>query len=124
MGLESAADELQNFETIVVTGHLQTEEYARAIASGGATQPAPEAIEQRVAARLDPECLHRGPDRRPLRRRRGCPALYRRLQQPARLGVVREGVDCDDQEDPGRRVPRSRRPARRSSVRRPHRPDT
>jgi transcriptional regulator with XRE-family HTH domain len=61
IGLESAADELQNFETIVVPGLLQTEEYARAITSGEATQPTPEAIEQRVAARLERQKLiHEG----------------------------------------------------------------
>ncbi|WP_170208699.1 helix-turn-helix domain-containing protein [Micromonospora pisi] len=57
IGLESAADELQNFETIVVPGLLQTTEYSRAMMSEDAFQPSPEAIEQRVAARLERQKL-------------------------------------------------------------------
>jgi transcriptional regulator with XRE-family HTH domain len=57
IGLESAAEEIQNFETIVVPGLLQTEEYARAVVSGEATQPAPEAVEERVAVRMQRQKL-------------------------------------------------------------------
>jgi transcriptional regulator with XRE-family HTH domain len=57
IGLESAADEMQNFETIVVPGLLQTEDYARAITSREASQPTPEAIEQRVTVRLERQKL-------------------------------------------------------------------
>ncbi|MFK3980655.1 helix-turn-helix domain-containing protein [Micromonospora sp. NPDC050397] len=57
IGLESAAHELQNFETLVVPGLLQTEAYARAMTSEDAFQPAPEAIEQRVAARMERQKL-------------------------------------------------------------------
>jgi len=57
IGLESAAEEIHNFEMIVVPGLLQTERYARAIVTGEATQPTPEAVEQRVAARLERQKL-------------------------------------------------------------------
>ncbi|MFI6760143.1 helix-turn-helix domain-containing protein [Micromonospora sp. NPDC050417] len=57
IGLESAAHELQNFETLVVPGLLQTEAYARAMTSEDAFRPTPEAIEQRVAARLERQKL-------------------------------------------------------------------
>jgi transcriptional regulator with XRE-family HTH domain len=57
IGLESAADEMQNFETIVVPGLLQIEAYARAITSREASQPTPEAIEQRVTVRLERQKL-------------------------------------------------------------------
>ncbi|MDG4833856.1 helix-turn-helix transcriptional regulator [Solwaraspora sp. WMMD1047] len=57
IGLESAAQELQNFETLVVPGLLQTEAYARAITTREATQPTPEAVEQRVAARIERQKL-------------------------------------------------------------------
>jgi transcriptional regulator with XRE-family HTH domain len=52
IGLESAAEEIHNFETVVVPGLLQTADYARAITRVAASQPTPEAVEQRVAARL------------------------------------------------------------------------
>lgn len=57
IGLESAADEMQNFETIVVPGLLQTEAYARAMTSSGARKPTPEAVEQRVVVRLERQKL-------------------------------------------------------------------
>lgn len=57
IGLESAALEIQNFETIVVPGLLQTEAYARAMTSEDAFKPTPEAIEQRVAVRLERQKL-------------------------------------------------------------------
>lgn len=57
IGLESAADEMQNFETIVVPGLLQTEAYANAITSRESSQPTPEAIDQRVRARLERQKL-------------------------------------------------------------------
>lgn len=57
IGLESAADEMQNFETIVVPGLLQTEAYAQAITSREASQPTPDAISQRVAVRMERQKL-------------------------------------------------------------------
>ncbi|MEU4220899.1 helix-turn-helix transcriptional regulator [Actinoplanes sp. NPDC026623] len=57
IGLESAADEMQNFETIVVPGLLQTEAYAHAITSREASQPTPDAIAQRVAVRMERQKL-------------------------------------------------------------------
>lgn len=57
IGLESAADEMRNFETIVVPGLLQTEAYARAMTSEDAFKPTSEAIEQRVAVRQERQKL-------------------------------------------------------------------
>ena len=53
IGLESAADQMQNFETIVVPGLLQTEAYARAMTCSDAFKPTPEWIEQRVTVRME-----------------------------------------------------------------------
>jgi transcriptional regulator with XRE-family HTH domain len=52
IGLESAAEEVHNFETLVVPGLLQTEDYARALTSEDALEPSPEAVERRVAVRM------------------------------------------------------------------------
>ncbi|HEY0697704.1 MAG TPA: DUF5753 domain-containing protein, partial [Micromonospora sp.] len=52
IGLESAASEIQNFETLVVPGLLQTEGYARAITTEDASRPTPQAVEERVAVRM------------------------------------------------------------------------
>jgi transcriptional regulator with XRE-family HTH domain len=57
IGLESAADEMHNFETIVVPGLLQTEAYAQAVTSREASQPTPDAIEQRVTVRMERQKL-------------------------------------------------------------------
>ncbi|GAA2713107.1 helix-turn-helix domain-containing protein [Actinoplanes palleronii] len=57
IGLESAADEMLNFETIVVPGLLQTEAYAHAMTSEDAFDPGPEAIAQRVDARMERQKL-------------------------------------------------------------------
>ena len=57
IGLESAAQEIHNFETVVVPGLLQTADYARAITEAAAAQPRPDAVEQRVAARLERQKL-------------------------------------------------------------------
>ncbi|WP_433301527.1 helix-turn-helix domain-containing protein [Actinoplanes sp. CA-030573] len=53
IGLESAADRMQNFETIVVPGLLQTEAYARAMTSSDALRPSPAGVEQRVTVRME-----------------------------------------------------------------------
>jgi transcriptional regulator with XRE-family HTH domain len=52
IGLESAAEEVQNFETLVVPGLLQTADYARAMTSEDAFEPSPEAVERRVEVRM------------------------------------------------------------------------
>ena len=57
IGLESAAQEIHNFETMVVPGLLQTADYTRAILAESASRPTPEAVEQRVAARLERQKL-------------------------------------------------------------------
>jgi transcriptional regulator with XRE-family HTH domain len=57
IGLESAADQMQNFETIVVPGLLQTEAYARAMTHSDAFKPTPEWIEQRVTVRMERQKL-------------------------------------------------------------------
>jgi len=57
IGLESAADRMQNFETIVVPGLLQTEAYARAMTNSDAFKPTPSAIEQRVTVRMERQKL-------------------------------------------------------------------
>ncbi|MBM0201743.1 helix-turn-helix domain-containing protein [Micromonospora sp. STR1s_5] len=57
IGLESAASEIHNFETLVVPGLLQTAEYARAIISADASQPTPDGVAQRVAARTERQKL-------------------------------------------------------------------
>jgi transcriptional regulator with XRE-family HTH domain len=59
IGLESAADQMQNFETIVVPGLLQTEAYARAMTNSDAFRPTPEWIEQRVTVRMERQKLIR-----------------------------------------------------------------
>jgi transcriptional regulator with XRE-family HTH domain len=57
IGLESAAEEIQDFQTIVVPGLLQTEAYARAMTSSGARKPTPEAVEQHVTVRMERQKL-------------------------------------------------------------------
>lgn len=57
IGMESAADQIDNFETIVVPGLLQTERYSRAINNVKESGRTPAAVEQRVAARLERQKL-------------------------------------------------------------------
>ncbi|MDG4785938.1 helix-turn-helix transcriptional regulator [Micromonospora sp. WMMD1102] len=57
IGLESAAEEIHNFETLVVPGLLQTEDYARAIITEDASRPTPAGVEERVAARAQRQKL-------------------------------------------------------------------
>lgn len=57
IGLESAASEIQNFETLVVPGLLQTTDYARAITTADASQPTPQAVEERVAVKMERQKL-------------------------------------------------------------------
>ncbi|GAA4595672.1 transcriptional regulator with XRE-family HTH domain [Actinoplanes octamycinicus] len=57
IGLESAAEEIQDFQTIVVPGLLQTEAYARAMTSSGARKPTPEAVQQNVTVRMERQKL-------------------------------------------------------------------
>ena len=59
---EERARSVQSYETMVVPGLLQTEEYARAVLSCVHPPVAPAEIERRVAARLDRQkILHRIP---------------------------------------------------------------
>lgn len=51
IGLESAAEEVQTFETLVVPGLLQTPAYARAMMAEDAFEPSPEAVDRRVTVR-------------------------------------------------------------------------
>ncbi|MFC0006286.1 helix-turn-helix domain-containing protein [Micromonospora siamensis] len=51
IGLESAAEEVHNFETLVVPGLLQTPGYARAMMAEDPFEPSPDAVERRVAVR-------------------------------------------------------------------------
>jgi len=57
IGLESAATTIQNFETLVVPGLLQTVDYTRAITVADASQPTPQAVEERVAVRVERQKL-------------------------------------------------------------------
>jgi hypothetical protein len=57
IGLESAASEIQNFETLVVPGLLQTDDYARAITKEDMSRPTPQAVEERVAVRMERQKL-------------------------------------------------------------------
>ena len=57
IGLEAEASSLSFYQSVGMPGLLQTEAYARAIISGEATQPTPEAVEQRVAARIERQKL-------------------------------------------------------------------
>ncbi|MEU4163415.1 helix-turn-helix transcriptional regulator [Actinoplanes sp. NPDC026670] len=57
IGLESAAEEIQDFQTIVVPGLIQTEAYARAMTSEDAFKPSTAAVEQRVAVRMERQKL-------------------------------------------------------------------
>jgi transcriptional regulator with XRE-family HTH domain len=52
IGLEAEASSVRTFESQFVPGLLQTEDYARAVISGGQVRPDPEAVERRVAARM------------------------------------------------------------------------
>ena len=52
VGLEAEASSIRTFESQFVPGLLQTEDYARAVISGGQVRPDPEAVERRVAARM------------------------------------------------------------------------
>ncbi|MFY1635086.1 helix-turn-helix domain-containing protein [Solwaraspora sp. WMMB335] len=57
IGLESAATAIQNYETLVVPGLLQTVDYTRAIAATAVEHPTPEAVEERVAVRVERQKL-------------------------------------------------------------------
>ncbi|PZG01148.1 transcriptional regulator [Micromonospora endophytica] len=57
IGLESAASVIENFETLVVPGLLQTVDYARTVISADASQPTPQATEERIAVRTERQKL-------------------------------------------------------------------
>jgi transcriptional regulator with XRE-family HTH domain len=52
IGLEAEASAIHTYEPQFVPGLFQTEDYARAVISGGQVRPDPEAVERRVAARM------------------------------------------------------------------------
>jgi transcriptional regulator with XRE-family HTH domain len=52
IGLESEASSIRNFELAMVPGLLQTEDYARALISGGPMEYGPEEVERRVEVRM------------------------------------------------------------------------
>lgn len=96
VGLESEAAEVRCFETLVVNGLLQTQEYARASIEGSSPEDSREAIDSRVKLRLErQQLLHkeRSPlhvsavlDESVLRRRIGGPdVMYKQLSYLLRL---------------------------------------
>lgn len=62
VGLEESAARIQTYELQFVPGLLQTEDYARAIASHGRPGPADDGIERRVALRMRRQKLLARPD--------------------------------------------------------------
>lgn len=85
-GLEQAATMIRGYEPHCVPGLLQTEDYARALATAGYPNATPEEIERRVALRMarqhiltspDPPHLWAVIDEAVLRRPAGNPALMR-----------------------------------------------
>lgn len=62
VGLEESASRIQAYELQFVPGLLQTEDYARAIASHGQPDSASDAVERRVALRMRRQKLLLGPD--------------------------------------------------------------
>jgi transcriptional regulator with XRE-family HTH domain len=62
VGLEAEASVIHTYESQSVPGLLQTEDYARAIISGGQVRPDPDTVERRVAARMARQELLTRPD--------------------------------------------------------------
>jgi transcriptional regulator with XRE-family HTH domain len=65
IGLEAAAEEMRDYEALVVPGLLQTEEYTRALMEAGVPDsegPVDEAIEAHVKARRERQALLNRPD--------------------------------------------------------------
>ena len=62
IGLEAEASAIHTFESQFVPGLLQTEDYARAVITGGQVRPDPEAVERRVAARMTRQELFTRPE--------------------------------------------------------------
>jgi hypothetical protein len=62
VGLEEAATRIQTWEPLYVPGLLQTEDYARAIASHGRPEASDDAVERRVALRMRRQKLLQRPD--------------------------------------------------------------
>jgi hypothetical protein len=62
IGLEAEASAIHSYESQFVPGLLQTEDYARAVISGGQVRPDPEAAERRVAARMARQELFTRPE--------------------------------------------------------------
>jgi hypothetical protein len=62
VGLEAEASTLRTYESQLVPGLLQTEDYARAVIQGGDIRPNPETVERRVAARMARQEVFTRPD--------------------------------------------------------------
>jgi transcriptional regulator with XRE-family HTH domain len=62
VGLEAEASVIHTYESQFVPGLLQTEDYARAVISGGQVRPDPDTVERRVAARMARHELLTRPD--------------------------------------------------------------
>ncbi len=62
IGLEAEASTIHTYESQFVPGLLQTEDYARAVISGGQVRPDPEAVERRLAARMARQELFSRPE--------------------------------------------------------------
>jgi transcriptional regulator with XRE-family HTH domain len=62
IGLEAEASAIHTYESQFVPGLLQTEDYARAVISGGQVRADPEAVERRVAARMARQELFTRPE--------------------------------------------------------------
>jgi hypothetical protein len=62
VGLEEAATRIQTWEPLYVPGLLQTEEYARGVASHGQPERADDAVDRRVALRMRRQKLLAKPD--------------------------------------------------------------
>jgi transcriptional regulator with XRE-family HTH domain len=62
VGLEAEASAIHTYESQFVPGLLQTEDYARAVISGGQVRPDPDTVERRVAARMARHELLTRPD--------------------------------------------------------------
>jgi len=62
IGFEAEARSLTNYESLLIPGLLQTEEYARAVITGGLPMASEHEVEQRVQARIDRQRLLSKPD--------------------------------------------------------------
>ncbi|MFD6351044.1 DUF5753 domain-containing protein [Nocardia tengchongensis] len=61
-GLETGAQNIRSFESTLIPGLLQTEDYIRVLMKSRVTTYRPTEVEQRVSARLQRQCLLTAPD--------------------------------------------------------------